>query len=109
MEKAVEIARSYEQVKMQMGEMQDNSADAVTGERKETTKHSGWKKYPQKQRIRRDAKSATNTINLITVQQKKKITDTEYSRNKEASHRAIFIKCLSEYRLQERERDHVKD
>ena len=48
LEKAIEIARSYEQVKRQMGETQDNSVDAVTGERKETIKHSGWKKYPQK-------------------------------------------------------------
>ena len=43
LEKAVEIARRYEQVKTQMEETQDN-----TGERKETTKHSGWKNYPQK-------------------------------------------------------------
>ena len=48
LEKAIEIARCYEQVETQMEEMQDNSVDAVTGERKETTKHSGWKKYPQK-------------------------------------------------------------
>ena len=48
MEKAVEIARSYEQVKTQMEEMQDNLVDVVTGERKEITKHSGWKRYPQK-------------------------------------------------------------
>ena len=47
-EKAVEIARSYKQVKTQMEEMQDNLVDAVIGERKETTKHSGWKKSPLK-------------------------------------------------------------
>ena len=48
LEKAVEIVRSNEQVKMQMGEMQDNSMDAITKEKKETTKHTGWEKYPQK-------------------------------------------------------------
>ena len=48
LKKAVEIARSNEQVKTQMGEMQDNSMDAITKEKKETTKHTGWEKYPQK-------------------------------------------------------------
>ena len=48
LEKAVKIVRSYEQVKTQMEEMQDNSVDAVTGERKETIKHPGWKNYTQK-------------------------------------------------------------
>ena len=33
---------------MQLEEVQDNSVDVVTGEKKETTKHSGWKKYPEK-------------------------------------------------------------
>ena len=47
-EKAVKIDCSYEQVKIQMEEMQDNLVGAVTRERKETTKYSGWKKYPQK-------------------------------------------------------------
>ena len=75
LKKAVEIACSYEQVKTQMEETQDKLLDAVTGERKETTKHSRWKSIHKRQQIRCDVKNATNIINLITVQQKEKFAE----------------------------------
>ena len=96
LEKAVEIARSYEQVKTQMEEMQDNSVDAVKGKKKypkkaaimlrckKCYKYHKFDNYPAKKKKKKIAESV---IKWITSQY---VADTEYSRNKETANREIF-------------------
>ena len=59
-----------------MEEMQDNTVDAVTGERKNPQNTQDIKSIHKRQQIHRDIKSATNITNLIIVRQKEKFAET---------------------------------
>ena len=45
LEKAIEIARSYEQIKHQMEKMKEKSVEALTENKRQNTKQPGWKNY----------------------------------------------------------------